>query len=405
MKIDELREDRFKLVKEARNILDEAEGRDLTAEENNLYEAKMAEVDTLGDKIEKAEKAEAREAKVNGLMSEMDKPINEAIKPEADAGDIRASENYEKAFRSYLMANSDYEARALQADLDASGGYTVAPQQFVANLIKAMDNATVVRSLATRFSVPNAESLGAPSLDNDPGDPTWTAEILTGSADSTMSFGKRELNPHPLARSIRLSKKLVRASSMNIEQLVRDRLAYKAAVVEENAFLNGSGANEPLGVFTASDDGIGTGQDVSTGNASTSIGADGLIEAKYSIKSGYWGSARWIFHRDGVKQIRKLKDGDGQYIWKAGLASDRGDTILDMPVLMSEYAPNTFTAALYVGILGDFSYYWIADALDATIQVLVELYAATNQNGYILRLESDGMPVLAEAFARVKLGS
>jgi HK97 family phage major capsid protein len=70
---------------------------------------------------------------------------------------------------------------------------------------------------------------------------------------------------------------------------------------------------------------------------------------------------------------------------------------------MSEYAPNTFTTGLYVGLIGDWSQYWIVDALDLTIQRLVELYAETNQTGFIGRMETDGAPVLAEAFARVKL--
>jgi HK97 family phage major capsid protein len=61
------------------------------------------------------------------------------------------------------------------------------------------------------------------------------------------------------------------------------------------------------------------------------------------------------------------------------------------------------TTGNYVGILGDFSYYWIADALDMQVQRLVELYAATNQVGFIARREVDGMPVLEEAFVRVKL--
>ena len=74
-----------------------------------------------------------------------------------------------------------------------------------------------------------------------------------------------------------------------------------------------------------------------------------------------------------------------------------------MPIHASEYAPNTFTTGLYVGIVGDWSQYWIADALDMTVQRLVELYAATNQVGLIGRMESDGMPVLGEAFARVTL--
>jgi HK97 family phage major capsid protein len=98
-----------------------------------------------------------------------------------------------------------------------------------------------------------------------------------------------------------------------------------------------------------------------------------------------------------------MKDGEGNYLWRAGLQGDRGDTILDVPIIMSEYAPHTFTTGLYVGIIGDFSNYWIADALSMEIQVLVELFAATNQNGYVLRKETDGRPVLEEAFVRVTL--
>ena len=70
------------------------------------------------------------------------------------------------------------------------------------------------------------------------------------------------------------------------------------------------------------------------------------------------------------------------------------DTILEMPFEESEYVPNTFTTGNYVGILGDWSFYWIADALNMNVQVLTELYAETNQNGYIARKETDGMPVL-----------
>ena len=72
---------------------------------------------------------------------------------------------------------------------------------------------------------------------------------------------------------------------------------------------------------------------------------------------------------------------------------------------MSEFAPNTFTAGQYVGIIGDFSYYYIVDALDMQLLRLNELYAETNQIGYIARKEGDGMPVLKNAFARVQLAS
>ncbi len=70
------------------------------------------------------------------------------------------------------------------------------------------------------------------------------------------------------------------------------------------------------------------------------------------------------------------------------------DRLLSFPVRQSEYAPNTLTTGLYVGILGDFyAGYWIADSLAIQIQRLIELYAPTNQTGFIARAETDGMPV------------
>lgn len=408
MKTNEMRVERKKLWEQMKSMLDiaEKEQRKFSAEEEAKYAKIEADLDGLKEKIDTEEKDEARKAKLGEVGAEFEQRLNERV----ETGEVKTAtaDAKAKAWRSYLVHGErtpESELRALQMDVDQSGGYVVAPQQFMADLIKAVDNATFFRGLASVYSLAKAESLGAPALDADPADPTWTAEILVGSEDTTMDFGKRELRPHPLAQFIKVSKKLIRASAIGVEALVRDRLAYKAAVVQENAFLNGSGSNQPLGVFTAPTGfGITTDRDVSTGNAATSIGADGLIEAKYTLKPQYWGAARWIFHRDGVKQIRKLKDGEGQYMWRAGLAGDRGDQILDIPVLMSEYCPNTFTTTSYVGILGDFSKYWIADALNAEIQVLTELYAATNQNGYILRAETDGMPVLEEAFVRVKLG-
>lgn len=410
MSTNDMRVERRKLWEQMKAMLDtaEKEKRKFAAEEEAKYAKLEADIDAMKLKIDEAEKDEQRRSKIGEMAEEFEKRLDEPIKPDGkpnkDAVPIET-----RAFRHLLldgiMALGPDERRALQMDIDTSGGYTILPQQFVNDLIKAVDNKVFFRGLARTFTVTGSESLGAPALDANPADPTWTSEILIGSEDSTMAFGKRELRPHPLAQYIKVSKKLLRATALGVEALVRDRLAYKASVVMENAYLNGDGSNEPVGVFFAAGTGIGitTGQDVSTGNTDTEIRTDGLIEAKWKLKSDYWPRCRWIFHQDGVKKIRKLKDGDGQYIWKAGIARDQGDTILDAPVLMSQYAPNTWTTGLYVGIYGDFSNYWIADALGMEIQVLTELYAATNQNGYILRAESDGMPVLEEAFARVTL--
>lgn len=217
-----------------------------------------------------------------------------------------------------------------------------------------------------------------------------------------MRFGRRPLHPHALAKRIRISRKLLRQVP-SVEALVNQRLAYKFGVSMEKGYLTGNGTTQPLGVFTASNDGIPTSRDVSTGNTSTAPTFDGLIEAKYALKQQYWQAARWLMHRDVVKVIARIKDQEGQFIWRESVRAGEPDRILNLPVFMSEYAPSTMTTGLYVGIVGDFSNYWIADAMNMEIQRLVELYAETNQIGLIGRLETDGMPVLAEAFVRVKL--
>jgi HK97 family phage major capsid protein len=191
--------------------------------------------------------------------------------------------------------------------------------------------------------------------------------------------------------------------SAQAERIVMDRLAYKFGVTQEKGFLTGTGVNQALGIFTASNDGITTARDVSTGNTTTSVTFDGLTNAKYSLKGQYWSRSDWMFHRDVLSQVAKLKDGEGQYLWRESVRDGEPDRLLGRPVMMSEFCPNTLTTGQYVGILGDFSNYWIVDALDLQIKRLNELYAETDQVGFIGRLSTDGMPVLAESFARVKL--
>lgn len=424
----ELLDKRAGLLSQARALVDAAEAakRGLSAEETAQYEALMTDVTRMTGEIQREEALIAEEQRFAGGEGHRPDPQGETgalpqfksrgLRDGAELRDNpawqpllqRSTPAAERRFRSWLRGGQvslrQEEARALQADLDASGGYLVLPMQFADRLIQAVDNAVFIRQWSTVYSVPNAESLGAPSLDTDPADPTWVSELSIGSEDSSMAFGRRELKPHPLAQFIKVSRKLLRQAP-DVEALVLRRLAYKLSVVMENAFLNGTGVNQPLGVFTASAQGISTGRDVSTGNTATEMRFDGLIEAKYTLKAQYWPMARWIFHRSGIKQIAKLKDGEGQYLWQPTTQQGQPDRILGLPVWASEYAPSTFTASQYVGILGDFSNYWIADALNMDMQRLDELYAATGQVGFISRVEADGMPVLEEAFVRVQMAA
>lgn len=403
--IRDLMQKRAKAYEDAKALLSKAEveKRELTTEENTQYETLMAEVRALKVKADRILENEKIEKELRETPERWESPESNGN----SKGSPRATDEYRSAFKSFLTNGqgllSQKEVRALSAGSQPDGGALVAPEQFVAELIKFVDDQVFVRNLATKFTVSRAMSLGIPSLDTDPADADWTSEVATGSEDSSMKFGKRSLSPSPLAKRIKVSQSLLRLATLGAENIVMQRLGYKFAISEEKAFLTGTGANQPLGVFTASSFGVPTSRDVSTGNSTTAIAADNLLEVKYSLKAQYHARAQWIFHRDAVKSIAKLKDGNGQYLWVPSLMAGQPDKLLNMPVNMSEYAPNTFTTGLYVGILGDFSQYYIADSLEMTIQRLVELYAESNQVGFIGRMEVDGMPVLSEAFARVKL--
>jgi HK97 family phage major capsid protein len=401
---------------QARAILDEYGDKPMPAE-------KQQEVDRLFDafdgfvaeakRLEKAREREQQLAEMNQPQNDLEAPKGMPGKPgegsPSGGGDDTAlyMKAWNRALRSGARALTAPEAKALRADSDPDGGFLVAPQQVVNQLIIALNDIVSMRRLGTVYRLDRAESLGVPVLDTDVSDPEWTSEVKTGSDDSVTGFEKRELKPAPLAKRIKVSKKLLRQSSINVDTLVRDRFAYKFGITEEKGFVTGSGTNQPLGVFTASPMGISTSRDI-TAAAAAAIAGDDLLNMRFGLKQQYWAKARWLLHRDVLKAVRKLKDSANNYVWSPGLGPGGGllgglpATLVDQPFEISEYALNTITTGRYTAVLGDFSYYWIAEAMQLEMQVLMELYAETNQVGYIGRMEVDGMPVLEEAFVRLK---
>lgn len=392
--IRELKAERTKLGADAKAIMEEATkaGRSMAGEENIRFDKLMDERDEMDATIARAER----------LLDDDRHTIDD------DADDNRGADQGKAmaALRAYVIGGrgslTPEQARALNAGNDPEGGYLLPPMQWIKELIKSVDDAVPLRGLATVHQLTMTDSLGVPTLDTDLADAEWTSEIGTGSQDDALRVGKRELSPNPIAKRVKISRKLLRLTGGNAEDLVRERMAYKFGVTQEKAFMTGDGNKKPLGLFTASADGVPTSRDVNSGLA-TGFTGNGLIDAKYALKAAYWNNARWLFHRDALKGIRKLKTAtEEQYIWQPGLASDRPDTILDVPYVASEFVPNTFTDGLYGGMIADFKHYWIAESLTLEIQRLVELYAETNQVGFIGRQELDAMPVLAEAFVRIK---
>jgi HK97 family phage major capsid protein len=339
----------------------------------------------------------------------------------------RGSKEYKQAFDRYLKTGkasvglhiaSDSQdgvnrSMALQSDNLEQAGYLVASEQFAAEVLRAVDDILFIRRWARVHTVVEATSLGIRARTSRASTFGWTQELQVSADDESLKYGKRSLTPHHLTGSIKLSRDLLRRSVISAEGEVRTELSRDGGEKMEDAYLLGDGAQKPLGVFTASANGISTGRDVVTGSTTT-FTTDGLLNAKYAMKAQYRqgqrGPLRWLFHRNAINKIALLKDSTGQPIFRIGMgrAQDTGmpeDELLGFPVDESERAPNTFTDGQYIGLLANWRYYEIADALDMEIQVLYELNARTNQVEYIARMKTDGMPTLEEAFVRLKLGT
>jgi len=400
-----------------KGILDKAqnEKRELSAEETGQYETLDAEIDALTKKINAKNEGENRRRRLANLeasilqqdidrQTDPSQPGVDGKKLATDKLGPRGTPEYLEQFTNFLRTGDPSELLenlALQSSKNPEGGYLVAAEQMVRDMLKNVDDAVRIRKLARGFVVREAKSLGVRCRTTKASTFAYSAELEVSTADSSLRFGKKSLYPHHMTGEISVSRDLVRTSDMDIVGFIREELARDSGEVEEQAYMTGDGAEKPLGMFTASTDGISTSRDVLTGSA-TGFTGDGLIDAYYSLKSQYRNRSTWLFNRTGVKNLRKLKDGNGQYLWVPGLRAGEPDLLHGRPVEDSEFCPGTFTTGLYVGMLADFGYYWYADALDLEIQVCLELAARQNQVVYIGRRKHDGMPVLEEAFARLK---
>jgi len=316
------------------------------------------------------------------------------------------SPEYAKALRMYMRYGerelSDAFRKALQAGTGPAGGYLL-QDMYYAELVRKANEVSAMRRLANVLPAVPSGAVIVPTEESLFSDAEWTSEVGTGSDDAVPPFGQRRMQPKPLAKRIKVSNTLLRLPTFDVEGYVRDRMAYKFAVPEENAYINGSGNNGPLGLLNTPN------LPTYTSAASTTIAADDVINLVYRLPAAYAARARILCNRSFIRKVRLMKTGDGQYLWQPGLQVGTPGTILDVPYETSDRFPtglngaDAWTANSLVAVIGDFWYYWIVDALQMSIQRLVELYAESNQTGFIGRKESDGMCVLPEAFYALKV--
>lgn len=314
-----------------------------------------------------------------------------------------STDKYAKSFANYLMGAAPRDLMAstgMSTDNEERGGYFQTSESFMTEIIKNVDDAIHIQRLARVIMMPPAKSLGVRVRRQRASTFTWAGENtdITPTQDTSLLYGKRLLTPNYLQGSTVISRDLIRnvpsAEGMVIEEIGID-CNYKL----EPAFTTGDGNQKPLGLMTASADGISTGRDYTSG-VTAGFGFDDWTNLKYSLKEKYRSSAVFLVHRLVLNETALLKDGMGQYLWQPSRQVGFPDVILGTPVVETEWMPSAKSSSQYFAILGDFSYYWIVYDMGMEMQRLIESRAHTNEFEYLFRMKIDAQPVLEEAFSR-----
>ena len=405
----ELRNKRANLWEQTKAFLEdhrEANGL-VAADAVETYNKMVADVQALGVEIERMENQMELDASLAKPTSE---PVRAAFQP-ASGGKIRptATDAYNKAFWAMMRGDNSMEVRnALSVGTGSAGGYTV-PDEFERQMVKALEENNIFRQIA-RVIKTDSGTRKIP-VATDSGTASWIDEGGT-ITDSDPSFSQEALSAFKMGTLVKVSSELLNDSAFDIAAYIAERIGARFGALEESAFFNGTGVSQvsgtpsmPTGILTSITPGAGT----TTADAET-LTFDDVYKLYYELKSPYRKNAAFIAHETVMLHMMMLKDGHSNYIWKPGLAVGQPDTILNHPIHTSQYMPAiTGTAATDAGkkvlLFGDFSYYWIADRQGRTMKRLNELYAVTDQVGFIGTQRVDGKLILAEAVKATKLGA
>ena len=388
-KILEMRQKRAEVWDKARAFLDERtnESGVMSAEDSQQYERMEQEVVDLGHTIDRMERAEQMER-------EMNEPVRQplASRPEKRLGGRagRASDEYKLAFWNMIRNRGEhFQVRnALQIGTDSEGGF-LCPDEYEHTLVQALTEENQLRSLCTIIRTESGDR--KIPLVTARGSASWIEEEAT-IPESDDTFGQVTLGAHKVGCMIRVSEELLHDSAFDLAAYIAGEFARRVGAAEEEAILTGSGTHKPTGLLH---DSLGAELGVTAASA-VAITADELIDLQHSVKSGYRRKGLWIMNDATLKLLRKLKDGQGNFIWQLGLLAGQPDTLLNQKVMISNYMPLP-TAGNKAILYGDLSYYWLADREGRSLQRLDELYAAQDQVGFKITQRVDGRLLLRES--------
>ena len=346
-----------------------ADARAIAAEMMAAFEALKATNDARIEEIEKRGAADpVLEAKLKKIETSLDRQRTalerlalEQSRPAIGDDPRKGDPEHKSAWGAYLRKGDDsgiarLDLKSVNVGTDAQGGYVAPPEldRLIEQRLMASSPmrqiASVRQTSATVFKKP--VSLGTTSA--------WAAE--TGARTETtaptldlLEFPAAELYAMPAA-----TQTLLDDAYADVDEWLADEVEASFSAQESTAFVAGDGSAKPKG-FLSYDmiadashawNKIGFILSGGAGAFAASNPADKLIDLVYALKSQFRPNARFVMNRRTVSSVRKLKDGDGNYLWRPGAAGESA-SLLGYPVTEIEDMPDIAANAFSIAF-GDF---------------------------------------------------
>lgn len=406
MSLTALQEQRGRLVTQAREALDEIN--------KNTDEARSAELSERHDKImsdfDKIEASIAREerqAKIEADLEERAAKAREERRPdqsgEGRGADEGTKPEYRDAFVALARAGfnpqelSDEQRAVLKAGVAefrsqsttaGAGGYTV-PTDLARTIDKTLKmwGPMYDEDICNVFTTSSGNPLDFPKTD-DTGVAVaqhTEAAAMTDDGGVDATFTKMTLGAFAYDTEwVQISMELLQDSAVNIEQFIGELLGERLARRVNTELTVGDGTGDPLGIVAASAAG-------KTATATAAITGDELIDLLHSVDPAYRASpkARFMFNDSTLAAIRKLKDGDGNYLWQMGnVQVGEPGTLLGYRYSVNQ-AMASLAAAAKVVVFGDFGKYYVRKVGAPVVGVRREYYWPNIGLAGIVRLDGD----------------
>jgi len=400
-KLIELRERMAKLATDARAEFDKITDKTTEAEAKEIevrFDAIMADHDKIGGQADREEKLAAAENRANA--GDPRRPAPDHQQQRAAADDHEKTPEYKEVFRKQLRfgvasleseernvlvlgrANLPQEARAQATGTDSAGGYTV-PEGFAGTIDKAlamwgpMWDGGIVQELNTATGNP----LPYPTVDDTASRGRSKGENAAVNDDGTddVVFGEKMFNAFIYDTGmVKVPLELLQDSAFNIEALMTELFGERLGRTANEVLTTGTGTGQPSGIVTASSMG-------KTTAGATAFTADELVDFFHSVDPAYRQSprCRWMFNDTTLAAIRKLKDGQDNYLWQMGdVRSGEPDTFQGKPYSVNQAMADSAGGAKPI-IFGDMSKFLVRKVRGFEVMTLRERYAEKFQVGMI----------------------